>query len=324
MQSSAAGRQEGGGVGGVRAFGLRFLSLLTVCLGLEISVGLIGCDRGGSGKDIITEADNDIRVGRTTIRCGVPQAPQDVVNAVQGVVNAQRALRGIGAAPQRPKDSFVPVAVHVVASSETQGNISDEDILGQVDVLNASYAATGTPYQFYVASVDRVIDPLGAAMTIGSPEEAAVKSQLRLGGPETLNLYFADPPDGTLGWATFPWSYEGEPSLDGVVIAYQTVPNGAYTPYDQGITAVHEVGHWLGLFHTFQDGCTADNDLITDTPAEQVAAYGCEEGRDTCGFLPGRDPVHNYMDYSDDSCLTEFSAEQVDRMVTLSSVYRGL
>jgi hypothetical protein len=94
------------------------------------------------------------------------------------------------------------------------------------------------------------------------------------------------------------------------------------------------VGHWLGLLHVFesQTGKACDpndkNDYIADTPQLANITYGTFEARcpsddtDTCPLLPGNDPIHNYMDYSDDSCTNQFTKGQIDRMYYVWSIYR--
>jgi hypothetical protein len=71
--------------------------------------------------------------------------------------------------------------------------------------------------------------------------------------------------------------------------------------------AIREVGPYLGLPHTFEQGCEGHGDYVDDTPAMATPTSGCPLGKDTCPE-PGLDPIHNYMDYSYDTCYTQFTS----------------
>jgi len=110
------------------------------------------------------------------------------------------------------------------------------------------------------------------------------------------------------------------------VIHYGSLPGGYLSPYNLGGTASHEVGHWVGLYHTFQGGCDGGNcsgagDLVCDTPGEGTATSGCPGNKDTCPEA-GLDPVHNYMDYSTDICYNNFTPGQDSRADFMMSTYR--
>ena len=153
-----------------------------------------------------------------------------------------------------------------------------------------------------------------------------MKQTLHQGGANALNLYSTTAGD-YLGWAYFPdiTTKPGQAYIDGVVFDWETIPGTTATyagRYDQGETVTHETGHWLMLDHTFNKGCSANGDYVADTPPEKTPTSGCPAGKDTCS-APGLDPIHNYMDYSYDSCYTEFTPGQVQRMRDAWLFYRA-
>ena len=220
----------------------------------------------------------------------------------------------------------IPVVVHVIQENSTRagGNIPDSMINSQISVLNQAYAgSTGgaaTAFAFQLQSINRVTNPAWYPIVDGSSAERQMKSQLRRGGKETLNIYLGELSDGLLGWATFPKN--NLDSYDGVVVLNESLPGGTATNYNQGDTGTHEVGHWLNLYHTFQGGCSGSGDQVSDTPAEASPAYQCPTGRNTCSS-PGLDPINNFMDYTYDSCMYQFTAGQATRMLNAWNSYRA-
>lgn len=229
--------------------------------------------------------------------------------------------------PPPPPSVTIPVWVHVIRSDSGAGDVSNTAIADQIAVLNEAFAgstsadSTDTGYSFSLAGTTRTNNSSWYTAGPGTSAEAAMKTALRKGGPETLNVYVSSPGGGLLGWATFPTSYAGNPLADGVVLLNGSLPGGSAAPYNEGDTGTHEVGHWLGLYHTFQGGCRGSGDLVDDTAPERSAAYGCPVGRDSCRG-GGEDPIFNFMDYTDDSCMDRFSAGQAERMSILGSSYR--
>jgi len=211
----------------------------------------------------------------------------------------------------------IDVYFHVIDDG-TVGIVPDAQIQAQMDVLNAAYSPTG--WSFALQGVDRTTNPSWFDMK-STGKANHVKQALRVGSADDLNIYTANLGKSLLGFSTFPADYAKHPADDGVVLLFSSLPGGAAAPYNQGDTAVHEVGHWMGLYHTFQGGCSDPGDFVADTPAEASPAYDCTEGRDTCP-APGLDPIHNYMDYGDDACINEFTAGQAARMDYQFSTYR--
>ena len=229
----------------------------------------------------------------------------------------------------------VTVYFHVInnGSGVQNGDVPQSQIDAQIAVLNDAYnggsiGGVGTRFQFTLASPGGVTRTTNAAwynMGYNSAAENEAKQSLRAGDQRTLNIYSANLSGGLLGWATFPSSYNSNPLDDGVVVLYSSVPGGSAAPYNGGDTATHEVGHWLGLYHTFQGGCNGSGDVVADTPAERSPAYGCPSSRDSCAGprYPGLDPITNFMDYTDDACMFVFSGGQGARMSDQWNAYRN-
>ena len=234
------------------------------------------------------------------------------------------------AATLAPGSVDVQTYFHVV--TPTTATQQDRDRLArlvsaQVAVLNEAFAGTNkgaaaaSPFAFDLAGVDYVANDSWSTVTPG-PVEREMKAATRVGGKATLNVWTADIGDGLLGWATFPTKRLS--TSDGVVILDESMPGGTAGKYAYGDTLVHEVGHWLALYHTFQGGCHGPGDEVADTPAEAFPQFDCPaDTTDSCPKSPGFDPIHNFMDYTQDTCMYQFTPGQVARMSDAWTEYRA-
>jgi hypothetical protein len=269
-------------------------------------------------------------------RCGTPE-PQKSDSFAQ-----QRALSIYNSRRVAASEIVVPVCFHVLTSTNGSGNLENAQLQAQLDALNQAYTSTSccdtsknwctdecsvnTDISFAMAGVDddgnivagvTYSDVSNSAACVtrtvnnnwaSGSGEFSMKSALRKGDASVLNAYFVNFSNGVLGYATYPWKYSN--IYDGVVIHYRSVPGGGLTAFNEGDTMVHEVGHWMGLLHTFQGGCSK-SDGVEDTAPESGPNHGCFSPgtRDTC-IGDGPDPVFNFMDYSDDICMDEFTDGQ--------------
>lgn len=277
------------------------------------------------------KSDAQERDGKDTDRSGKPLERYCPVNPSDEEMKAmeqdfaeKQAERAFQLAPEATGGT-ISVYFHVISSGggASQGNVPDSQINSQINVLNAAYASTG--WSFNLVATDRTVNSSWYNGCYGNNTiESQFKSALRRGTADDLNIYTCNPSSGILGYATFPSSYNSQPSLDGVVVLFSSLPGGSAVPYNLGDTATHEIGHWMGLYHTFQGGCSTSGDQVADTPAERSPAYGCPVNRDSCTArkYPGLDPITNFMDYTDDSCMDRFSSGQDSRMDAQFTTYR--
>jgi Pregnancy-associated plasma protein-A len=255
----------------------------------------------------------------STARGSVVREP--ALNQVLAEVPASQKARNRAAAVT------VPTWVHVVSDGAI-GNVSDQAIRDQIRVLNATFGGFeggfATGFSFDLVGITRTDNATWHYASFGA-EEAEMKQALHRGGDDTLNIYLttAGP---YLGWSYYPSITETDSAyLDGIVIDWESLRGVSDTyagRYDQGETATHETGHWLNLAHTFDGKCSPAGDGVADTPSERTPTSGCPVGKDTCQ-APGLDPIHNYMDYSYDSCYTEFTAGQAARMQDAWAFWRA-
>lgn len=219
-------------------------------------------------------------------------------------------------------DVQIPVCWHVIRDG-TSGDLMIGDIQNQITILNDAFPN----HTFSLDTSARCLTNDDNAEWFGSYVtyfETTVKPALVYSPQTHLNIYSGevetDSGSPLLGYAAFPWDFAADPNVDGVVIEWSSVDGiGTAPPYNEGDTLVHEVGHWLGLLHIWGDGSCTDDDYVADTALSNASNYGCPVGHSSCGTV---DNINNFMDYTDDSCMTQFTAGQIDRMCLMTGVYR--
>jgi Pregnancy-associated plasma protein-A len=288
-----------------------------ICAGLATTAAKVGA-LAQDGDPITvggTQYPNRKAFVETGRRCGTPLPSLYDIRRTERVRSALRTNR-----IDFNTKTVVPVYVHIIQDGAL-GNLSDQQITEQFALLNRVYDPA--LLQFRVDSVGRHHNPRWYQGGISTPEEAEMKATLGRNMTGALNFYTAGLKDGLLGWATFPWYLWAYPVMDGVVVNQGSLPGAGMPPFDLGMTAVHEIGHWAGLFHTFQGGCAAPGDEVQDTAFEESSAAGCPLRQlSSCPGETRFNPVENYMDYSDDACMKEFTPIQVQRVKDMVGYYR--
>jgi len=308
--------------GCVAAIALSAVALTTPVLHRQARVRQRNC--GQNAARVRGDAANRVKEPGELNAVQIDRVEQNITDLLGlGATSPQMAARM--AAPVR-----IPVYFHSIYAGN-QGKVSAAEMDRQIATMNAAYggrlggAATG--FSFVLKGRDWTDNRTWYQNPQDSDKRFMPK--LHRGGPGTLNLYSVDMGDSLLGYSSFPWGVKKHPKLDGVVIHVGTMPGGSIADYNLGYSAVHETGHWLGLYHPFEgwdattgaSGCNGPGDRVADTPAEGSPSQGCPAGKDTCP-IPGVDPIHNFMDYSYDSCMNQFTRGQSQRMHKLWAAYR--
>lgn len=268
-------------------------------------------------------------------RCASPEPAPEFRQLAAYFGHQERRDIRLGRRDWFPSDAptrLVNLVIHIVETSASAGTVTDDMIANQAALLNTTYY--NMTFAFNLIATTHSVNDTWA----NGQDDAGMKQALRQGNYSTINLYFqsdlaeeGSPGQTTLGFCTMPTygiTTQTDPSAyvtDGCNVLASTMPGGAYEWYNLGMSAVHETGHWLGLMHVFQDNtCDSSDpgDYIADTPQQSIASSGCPVSQDSCPNSPGDDAVHNYMDYSQDSCYEGFSFGQRQRMIGMFDYLR--
>jgi hypothetical protein len=248
-------------------------------------------------------------------------------------VPTSAVARAVAAPSQLPPRVTIRVYVHVIKGTRKgeRSPAGPKRVRRLIAILNKGFAGgqlAGSPktrYFFKLKHIDYTKREGWYHAYLFGPRDTRAKRKLHRGGRSTLNLYInggGSRRDPVLGWSRFPWQYHRTPRLDSVSVNTASMPGGSAKHYNLGDTVIHETGHWMGLFHTFQGGCKPPGDGVADTPYEGSPSFYCNSASDTCPTDPGTDPVHNFMDYSYDSCMNTFTPDQVTRMDSAFARFR--
>ncbi|MFM9909000.1 MAG: M43 family zinc metalloprotease [Chitinophagaceae bacterium] len=302
--------------------------LVFVCLGITFYVGIAQSDC----------ATYQYQQQETARFPSLQSRITGIENLINRILNNDQELSVQGIGPGGLSIIRIPVVVHILYKNADE-NIADEQVLSQLEVLNKEFRkihadTAKIPLQFrpiaadcYIEFVLAKINPQGyatsgivrkktSAYSFGLDDKIKFSS---LGGDDGwdsdryLNIWVANLTAGIIGYSSILGSSKEK---DGIAMRYSAFgTKGKLTlPYDKGRTAIHEVGHWLGLRHIWGDQYCG-NDGVEDTPPQGIATHGCPSGFvSSCNNMPAGNMYNNYMDLTVDECTNMFTVGQRDKM----------
>jgi hypothetical protein len=272
----------------------------------------------------------------TDVSAAVKAKVEKELAATAATLTGQRSASLRQTAAALPTTIHVPVFIHVIHGTHRgEKRINKRKAHRMFRTLKGGYAGdqnstmSGSGVKFDLRTINITRNDKWFHATPFSRPDRQMKKKLHRGKAKALNIYVNRPKlRGLLGFSLLPWQRAAHPKLDGVTISEISLPGGRAINYNRGDTVIHETGHWLGLLHPFEGECSEPNDYVADTPEEGTYTTGCPEGKDTCKdadpTVPAElDPIHNFMDYSYDSCMNHFTPGQVVRMKTAFLLYRA-
>ena len=249
------------------------------------------------------------------------QPSEQWLNKIASRVNCAlaRSKSGLKGVVQESRMDPINVSViwHVVYGADGVGDVNSSTVRENAKLLD-TYIGRNIGLMFQLEAINYYDCVGNSSFDTSNDRGFDFRVQTRVGGPETLNIWSVpEIEDGILGFATFPWA--NDTGHDGIVIDAHAMLGVAPedSPNNLGRVLVHEAGHWLGLVHTFEGGCDRkkwDVIQVDDLPPQDSPSSGCPVGRNSCPDHIGFDPIHNFMDYSNDACFEDFSLGQYSLM----------
>lgn len=328
----------------IHSFYLRAFGLLAICI-----IGL-------SGLNAQSDSEFLQRCGADEFLNEALEANPGLADHLHQLENLLQENIRLGKGAEQRSTITIPIVFHVVWNTAEE-NISDLQIFDQLEILNRSFNMNNrnlhtVPDKFrdLIANIDiefclAARDPEGNPTTgitrtfthlenVGNERIDFLRRAIHFssaGGVDHwnpdryLNVWICRIGGGIIGSSTFPNAMP-YPEAEGVLIDYRYVGSIGSAiesrPYDGGKTLVHEIGHYLNLFHPWGPGsgsCDTD-DFVEDTPLQIGPYFSCDEtDRFSCG---SEDIVVNFMDYPEDDCLAMFTHGQRERMINSLITFR--